>query len=141
MSDKKFSGYFNGNGRDTSDFGVQFQRLERTYTEKNNHVFLNDPSDFADPYEQIQANSVVTVNNMTQISHADLFVREKERVIILLRNFVIDRKNGHKRKPPLIIVGCTLTALVLFAVFENTFLSFLGDIFFRFMYETSLKKL
>lgn len=60
MSDKKFSGYFNGNGRDTSDFGVQFVRLERTYTEKNNHVFLNDPSDFADPYEQIQANSVGT---------------------------------------------------------------------------------
>lgn len=36
------------------------ERLEKTYTEKENHVFLNDPCDWADPYETIQANSVGT---------------------------------------------------------------------------------
>lgn len=34
--------------------------MEKTYTEKENHVYLNDPCDWADPYETIQANAVGT---------------------------------------------------------------------------------
>lgn len=42
------------------DFLNQQERFEKTYTEKDNHVYLNDRCDWADPYDTIQANSVGT---------------------------------------------------------------------------------
>lgn len=42
---------------DTSEFYITPERLEKTYTERDKHVYLNDREKWANPFDSIQANA------------------------------------------------------------------------------------